>query len=173
MINKKDNINLIYQEFSKPLFYCSYRIIGEYQQAEEIMQDTILKYYHYKNKNEIDNINKWLKSICIRKSIDYLRNKKRLEINLDNYKNDTEQSSLSLEIDTSIGQEELIELIKESVNKLPDKYRLVISLILYEGYDYEEIEQINNIKSGSLRTIYSRGIAKLNLIIKEKLKCKI
>ena len=137
------------------------------------MQDTILKYYYLKNKDEIIKINKWIKSICIRKSIDDLRSKKRLEINLDNYKNDTNMLPQEIEFSQDFNKSIIIEIIKNSLSKLPDKYRLIVSLYLFEGYDYKEIEQITGAKEGTLRTIYSRGLSKLNQMVKEELKCKI
>ena len=67
---KNYNIDLIYKEYSQRLFYCSLRIVGNKMDAEEIMHDTILKYHNYLFKWKIESIDKWLTSICIRKSID-------------------------------------------------------------------------------------------------------
>jgi len=48
-------------------------------------------------------------------------------------------------------------------------YRLVLSLNLFEGYDYEEIAQILDLKEVTVRSQYIRGKARLVEEI-EKLK---
>lgn len=50
---------------------------------------------------------------------------------------------------------------------LPDHYRLVLSLHLFEGYDYEEIAQITSAKESTIRTLYMRGRQKLAAMLKK------
>ncbi|MEF9931918.1 MAG: sigma factor, partial [Bacteroidales bacterium] len=66
------NIEKLYSTYSDRLYFTSLRIVGNSYDAEEIMQDTFIKYYNYPNKTDILEIQKWLSSICIRKSIDVL-----------------------------------------------------------------------------------------------------
>ncbi len=51
--------------------------------------------------------------------------------------------------------------VKEAINGLADGYRLVLSLVLFEGYDYEEIAKITGLKEVSVRTQYIRGKARV------------
>jgi RNA polymerase sigma-70 factor (ECF subfamily) len=48
---------------------------------------------------------------------------------------------------------------------LPEKYRLVLSLNLFEGYDHEEIGQILGIPASTSRAHLSRGKQKLLQLI--------
>lgn len=138
--------------------------------SQEIMHDTLLKYHSYIFKSRIDNLDKWLTSICIRKSIDKIRAQKRLDFNLQELKNDIVNDNdtfCSIEPSMFADKQEtdIIEIIKNSISKLPDKYRILLSLVLIEGFDYKEVEQITSIKEGTARTIYSRGIKQLHKII--------
>ena len=47
------------------------------------------------------------------------------------------------------------------MEKLPEGYRVVLSLYLFEGYDMEEIAQILHVKPASVRSQYLRGKRKL------------
>ncbi len=53
------------------------------------------------------------------------------------------------------------------MEKLPDPYRLVLNLILIEGMDYGEISRLTSQKETTLRSIFSRGRAKLALNLNE------
>ena len=76
-MNRLNHIEQIYDRHSQGLYATSLRIVGNSMDAEEIMQDTNIKYHHYPHKEEIENLPGWLKSVCIRKSLDKLREKHR------------------------------------------------------------------------------------------------
>ena len=50
---------------------------------------------------------------------------------------------------------------------LPDHYRAILSLHLFEGYDYEEISQITGIKENTIRSLYMRGRQKLAAAVRQ------
>lgn len=159
----QEDINTIYDRYSKHLYFSSLRIVGNSFDAQEIMQDTLLKYHSYNNKESIKDLSKWLKSICIRKSLDKLREKNRNNNFLEEYKEYSETQLGNNHNTTSYS----IEKIKEALTLLPDNYRAILSLHLLEGYDYEEISQITSVKEVTIRTIYMRAKNKLLSIIKD------
>ena len=75
----------IYDEHAVRLYNMSLRILGDSCEAEEIMHDSLLQYYGMKDKSEILDIRKWLSSVCIRKSIDRLRKRRRFKDFLEDY----------------------------------------------------------------------------------------
>jgi RNA polymerase sigma-70 factor (ECF subfamily) len=58
------------------------------------------------------------------------------------------------------------EKIKQAIYSLPEGYRVVLSLILIEGYDHEEVSSILNISNATSRTQYHRAKKKLVEILK-------
>ena len=54
-----------------------------------------------------------------------------------------------------------VESIRKALSGLPDHYRVVLTLHLLEGYDYQEISQITGTKESTIRTLYMRGKQKL------------
>ena len=60
-----------------------------------------------------------------------------------------------------------VEEIKKAVKELPNGYRTVLTLHLFEGYDQEEIAEILNVSHVTIRTQYMRAKQKLLQLIKQ------
>lgn len=152
------DIRSIYDAHSGRLYNLSLRILGEGADAEEVMHDTLLQYHEISRRDEINDVSKWLSSVCIRKSIDRLRKRHRYMDFLERY---AEQDCL-YEPDVRADEVEYsVAKIKEAMASLPDQYRLVLTLHLFEGYDYQEISQITQTTESTIRTLYMRGRRKL------------
>ena len=98
---------------------------------------------------------------CIRASIDRLRKRKREALFLEEY-------ALESAAET---EEELPEVpaarILEEMQRLPEPYRLVVTLVLTEGLDYQEIAAYTGLKETTLRSHFLRGKQKLIALLKE------
>ena len=139
-------INKLYETHSQTLYFTSLRITGNSFEAEEIMHDTLLKFLSQPDANEIEKPAAWLKSVCIRKSLDKLRERHRTQ-------DPPATPPPPLQY--------TVEEIKGALLLLPDNYRTILSLHLFEGYDYQEIEQITGTKEATLRSLYKRAKEKL------------
>ena len=71
------DIRQVYDRHSRRLYNMSLRIVGDPSDAEEVMHDTLLKYHDFARKKELRELSGWLSSVCIRKSIDKLRERHR------------------------------------------------------------------------------------------------
>ena len=158
-MKQQSNITEIYNQYAQQLYFTALRITGNSYDAEEVMQDTIIKYHHLPQKEEIEKLGSWLKSVCIRKAIDRLREKHRTKEFMEEYREDQFQAAPQQQLQYSV------EDIKKALLLLPDNYRTIISLHLFEGYDYREIEQITGTKEATLRSLYKRGKEKLAALL--------
>ena len=61
-----------------------------------------------------------------------------------------------------------MEDIYQSINELPEGYRIVLTLYLIEGYDHLEISEILLISPSTSKSQYSRARKKLKEIILKK-----
>ncbi|WP_337994777.1 RNA polymerase sigma factor [Polaribacter ponticola] len=143
----------LYNLYCKTMFLVAFRYVNDSFIAEDVMQDAFIK--AFKNiksyKNEVA-FGAWLKKIVINQSIDQLK-KNKLElvsINEEVIAN-TESEDWKVENDISI------DLIIEEINTLKEKYRLVLTMYLLEGYDHQEISEILNITTNTSRTHLLRG----------------
>ena len=153
-----------YKAHAQRLYNVSLRILGDSAQAEEIMQDTILKFITSDVRpTDEKQVNVWLTKVCIRKSIDAFRKRKREKLFLDEYASDADQVA-----DDSIPQSGIsLEAVRKAIESLPDSSKLILNLVLVEGLDYEEIAQLTGEREGTLRTQFSRAKAKLVKILRK------
>ena len=159
----KDTINIekVYDAMSRRLYNISLRVTGCRTDAEEIMHDTLLQWWRFDRKNEIKDLSKWLSSVCIRKSIDRLRERHRWLNFLERY-----EDPMMEETDDT-GEEYDIVTVQKALLELPDHYRTIISLHLFEGYDYQEISEITGTNENTIRSLYMRGKQKLAAAVRQ------
>ncbi len=159
----------LYKLYYKAMFNTCYRIINNKITAEDIMQEAFLsaftKIKTYDNKV---SFGAWLKKITINKSLDYIKKQKIQLVDLDNINNDINSKENDILINEDDDAKYNIKQIYNAINKLDDKYRIVITLYLIEGYDHEEISQILNIQYSTVRSQYARAKKKLLDIIKNE-----
>ncbi len=160
-----------YKAHAQRLYGTSLRITGDSALAEEIMQDTILKFITSDiHTGDEGQTGAWLSRTCIRKSIDALRKRRREKLFLDEYSADIEgRTSDEASDETS---DEVPESgitageLRKALEELPGQQRLILNLVLLEGLDYEEISQMTGTREGTLRTRFSRAKEHLAKILK-------
>ena len=154
----------IYKLYYKAMYNTSLRIVNDTSEAEDIMQESFLDAFRRLDSYSGEgSFGSWLKRIVINNSLDAIRkNKESVSI---------EEGSLDFpEIVDENREEELhykVAEVKEAITKLPEEYRVVLSLFLLEGYDHEEISEILNISNNTSRTRFVRAKQKVLQIMKE------
>ena len=61
-------------------------------------------------------------------------------------------------------------IVKKALMSLPDTLRIILSLHLIEGFDYEEIVNITGLNGNTIRSRYMRGREKLAIELKTMIK---
>ena len=166
----------IYKTYSRKLFNVSFRIVGDGALAEEIMQDTVLKFIKLQGDVMIgqagptsqggqDRVGAWLVRTCVRASIDALRKLKREREFLEDF---ASHEAVDYPEDDFLPEEYSVEAVKQAIESLPGPYRLILTLVLIEGLDYEEISGFTGDSEGALRTRFSRARKMLVGRLKER-----
>ena len=154
----------IYRLYNAAMYNTTLRIVRDPDDAEDVMQEAFLKAFaKLKSYRGEVSFGAWLKRIVVNKALDFLRLKKE-RISID------EVGEIEEPVDESAGTIEIAynaEFIRKSILALPEGYRIVLSLILLEGYDHEEVSGILNISNATSRTQYHRAKKKLIELMKE------
>jgi RNA polymerase sigma-70 factor (ECF subfamily) len=155
----------IYKLYYKAMYNTSLRIVNDPMEAEDIMQEAFLSAFE-----KIDtysgtvSFGAWLKKIVVNRSLDYLNKRKAVFEDIESHvgiKDDSyEETARNEEIDVRV------EEVKEAIDRLPDGYRVILSLYLLEGYDHDEIADIMSITSSTSRSQLSRAKQKLIMELK-------
>jgi len=150
----------VYKLYYKAMYNTSLRIVGDTMEAEDIMQESFLSAFE-----KIDtysgtvSFGAWLKKIVINRSLDTLNKRKAVFEDIESHVGLRDESS-----EDAARYEEMdlkVEEVKEAIERLPDGYRVILSLYLLEGYDHDEIAEILSINSSTSRSQLSRAKQKL------------
>ena len=156
-MKRQESLMRLYDLCSDAVFNASFRILLNSQDAEEVIQDSILKAFSYLEtfKGTTRDFVAFVKTIAIHKSIDEIRRRNRLPsfVDIDNTADKTD--------DDDVADDFPVEKIKEELEKLPDGYRLVITLHLLENMDFDDIAKRLGIKPSTVRSQYVRGLERL------------
>ncbi|HEY3389703.1 MAG TPA: sigma-70 family RNA polymerase sigma factor [Prolixibacteraceae bacterium] len=164
MVGDKSAQFEIYRLYYKSMYNSSLRIVGVPEEAEDIMQEAFLTAFHKLKTYSCEvSFGAWLKKIVINRSLDELRKKKVLFEEL--------HAELPIANEPEPEEESItVEEVKSAINSLSDGYRTILSLILLEGYDHEEVSEILGIKNVTSRTQFSRARQRLREILTDNRK---
>lgn len=157
----------IYRLYYKAMYNTCYRMLNNQVEAEDVMQESFLAAFLKINtyRGEM-SFGSWLKKIVINKTIDVLRTRKIKfeEINEKTAGYENDEPGLNTDDDSS----RMIARIKEAVSLLPEGFRVVLTLSLFEGFDHEEIASILRITESTSRSQLARAKKKLIEILNNK-----
>jgi RNA polymerase sigma-70 factor (ECF subfamily) len=164
----RQEITQFYQRHHGRLYNIAWRILRDADEAEEAMQDTLLKYVsEERDFASQEQVSAWLARTCIHDAIDRLRKRKRHEAFLEDYAQEEADSFAGLTGESPALPS--VSRIKAAMDELPEPYRLILNLVLIEGLDYEEIAALTGKKEPTLRSLYSRGRSKLMKLLNDKI----
>jgi len=160
----------LYKAYYRAMYNTAHRILKDNFEAEDIMQEAFLTAFTklHTFKGEV-TFGAWLKRIVINKSLTQLKKNKRYqEVKMEVFSNDEIE-------DEKIDYKGLNpKNVLNSLQSLKDNYRVVLTLNLIEGYDYEEIAQILNYTNENVRTTVSRAKKKLKqVLLAENIKAQV
>lgn len=108
--------------------------------AEDIFQETFIRYAEYKAKHTIENPRAFIFKIAANLAIDYVRSRSRhAEQNIEETQEQDEPLSLSVE--QTVMSEQQVERLIAALSELSPKCREVFILLKFKQYSYAEVEE--------------------------------
>lgn len=156
--NSEKAFSELYHRYSDRLFNYCIKILGNYQDAKDVFQETFVKFYQNASKLELkDNIRALLFTIARNLAINSkLISKRYTELNEEFY--------FSAEFEHE--NKEALEMISKALEILPFVQREAFILRHYQGLSYEEMAKILLIDPVTLRNRVKRAIFSLQKILK-------
>lgn len=141
--------------YGNAILRLAYTYLHNMSDAEDILQDTLIKYMQrtqgFKNEN---HEKAWI--LCVASNL----SKNRIKYNRIRETDVLEETLVAEE------REDLV-FVWEAVKQLPWRYREVIHLYYQEGFQTKEISRILKRNENSVRSDLKRGREKLKTILKE------
>jgi len=152
----------IYRRYQRPIMAYIYQITRNYEEAGCIAQDVFLKVFEKVDKFDINRrFSTWFYTIARNASIDYLQSRRRKVMvsfsSLDRQEGDNTVLSVSAAKTPVIGErlhrDEGHALLKQALAELPQIYREIIELIVFQELSYEQASEIlGGVSLGTLRS---------------------
>jgi RNA polymerase sigma factor (sigma-70 family) len=150
----------IYTENYKTMFRVATRMVGDKEDASDIIQEIFIDFFNKTNNgNTISYPKSWLYRATINKCIDNKRTKKRFQ----------EIESISgFKCESEIAEnQETKNAISLAISKLKPQEKILIN-VYSEGLSYKEIAEVTGINFSSIGKMLSRTLKKMEKELKKK-----
>ncbi len=153
----------LYHQHSKEVYNSIFRLVGHTAEAEDILQESFVAAFQAIDGFEhTGGFRAWIKRIAINKSISWLRKRKLKVSELDG----SEVSADEDPIDERAFAWK-VEEVKKAIDALPEGYRTIVQLYLFENIPQEEIGNMLGLAHNTVRTQYHRAKQKILHMLKE------
>ncbi len=139
-----------------------YRFVNEFEQAEDIVQDALLKLYTHKHYyRNIAKFSTWIYTIAGNLAKTELRKKKQRKVTsisqMGPEDRDYEIPSVAPDTDETAQSEYIEKTIQAAIQKLPLHFRTVTILRDIQELSYEEISKIVDVPLGTVKSRINRA----------------
>jgi len=159
------NLEELYDRYGNKLYHYLVLRLGSCQDAEDILQEAFYRFSRYSARWKwVKNPKSFAFKVVRNEANRFLKRKivqqKTMEMN-PSYK--TAMASVIQGPDR-----ESENLLAESLARLPDDQREVVTLKVFEGMTFKEIARICNLSANTAASRYRYGLSKLRLFLEKK-----
>lgn len=156
----------VIKAYSEPLYHQIRRLVVSHDDTNDLLQNTFIKAWtNIENFRGDAKLSTWLYKIAINESLTFLeKERKRKGLSLDD-----EESHLANELaaPNEIDGDETVLKLRQAIESLPDKQKLVFNMRYYDEMKYEQISEILGTSVGALKASYHLAQKKIEQFFNE------
>ena len=156
---------LLVEEYKERLYWHIRRMVHFHEDADDVMQNVFIKVF--KNIKGFEGKSKlytWIYRIATNETISFLNKKKKTQNVGEDH---LEHLSNQLKADVYFDAEDASIKLKQAIETLPEKQRMIFNMRYYEEMSYKEISAILETTTGSLKASFHHAMKKVeNYLIK-------
>jgi len=161
MQGDRDAFEMIIRSFSRSLFAIAYGILQNREEAEDVVQDTLVKAWKSRWRvRDPEKFPAWISTIARHRARDLARRRRPEPLPHDF------ESSETVAASTETEGANLDSEVRAALSQLPELHRMAVTLRYFEELDYATIEQTLGLTNGALRGILGRALG----VMRRKLK---
>jgi RNA polymerase sigma-70 factor (ECF subfamily) len=156
------------------------RFLQQEQDAQDAVQDAFLSAFRAIDEFQGQSrLSTWLHRIVVNASLMKIRARRRRaersiddllpKFRQDGHRAET-QSQWAVSYDTAVADRETRELVRHSIDQLPDAHRTVLLLRDIEGHNTEETAELLGISSGAVKTRLHRARQALRALLDPQMR---
>tara|TARA_Y100001970_G_scaffold199304_1_gene242447 strand:- start:370 stop:945 length:576 start_codon:yes stop_codon:yes gene_type:complete len=152
--------NELVERYKERLFNFVLRYFNNREQAEDVVQDTLIKLYthasYYKN---VAKFSTWIFTIAKNNALTELRKnkRKRTESLWTEDGNPLDINSKEQSLDQKTHNEFAINQLNRFLDEIPENFRMAVVLRDFQELSYDEISKILEIPIGTIKSRINRG----------------
>jgi RNA polymerase sigma-70 factor (ECF subfamily) len=149
----REAFEMIIRTHSRTLFAIAYGILQSREEAEDIVQDSLIKAWKTRWRvRDPEKFPAWLATIARHKAHDVFRKRRTVPL--------PEQLIESIETEPA-NTSGLDQRLRSALAGLPELHRAALTLRYFEEMDYRSIENTLGLTNGALRGILGRALASM------------
>ena len=166
---------VIYERYRRPIMAYIYQITRNYDESACIAQDVFMRVFEHVNRFDVSRrFSTWLYTIARNASIDYLQSRSRkVMIGFTDLDRDDESGSIAanaaapdMSVETKLSRSESNKLLADALAELPQIYREIIELVIFQELSYEDASAIlGGMSLGTLRSRMFHALRRLREIL--------
>jgi len=164
---KVDRFEELVQRYQNKMFRFVYQKVLNSDDAMELTQEVFLKVFNSLKKFDIKRkFSPWIYKIALNETYNFIKKRSRgqlVHVEDEYVENMVKTENELLRDEYNRNEED--EVIRKTINELPEKYQGVIYYFYLEEMSLKEVSEILGIKVGSVKTRLTRG----RRMLKEKL----
>ena len=160
------------KRWEEPLRRLGLRMLGDGHRAEDVAQEAFARVFaHRRDFDSAARFSTWLWRIAVNLCRDELRRRhRRPETPID--ANDGEAEGPGLELvaeeptpDEAAASGERADAVRRALLRLPEPYRVVVSLRHYEGLKFSEIAEVIEVPEGTVKSRMAEALDRLERML--------
>lgn len=165
----KDAYRLLVERHTRSIYGVAYRMTGNEQDAEEILQETFLRAYKSLRSFELrSSFSTWLYRIAVNRCLDFLKAKKMTDAYQISEEPGGEENEREIQVAASNpGPDRLLlsaearQKIGEAISLLTPAERVAFTMRHMEGKSIEEISKTLNVRASAAKNSIFRAVQKI------------
>ena len=162
----KEDFELLVNQYERLIFTVCYQMVRDYQEAQNLAQDTFLSAYRHIDRCDSASMKPWLTRIAANKCKDYLKSAYQRKVSFSPPEELPDLPGGDIP-DDLVAVKESVEHIRRHIDSLRDPYLKVSRLYFLEEKSTEEISKILDRPKKTVQTQISRARVLLQNMIKE------
>jgi len=153
----------LYDAYAAAMYNICLRMTNNVSDAEDTLQEAFIQVHKSIHKLEKESsISAWIKRIVVNHCLNTLRKKKVYFEDVDEVEVTAEEGVDEAQFTWTVAA------VKSAIHGLPQGYRTVLNLYLFEEYSHREIAEMLGITESTVKTQYMRAKEKVRQIVKQQ-----
>jgi len=164
MVKDPEAFNEVYNKLYRKLFLFANSLIANTEEARDIVTESFIKLWSQENQfSNMSHLQVYFYTVIKNACIDYLRRDK-LKAKIENRLGKAEHISENI-IEKKYQEAELVQILYERINKLPDRMQQVFKLTYLDGFSRTEVAQMLNLSENTIRNTNAAAMKALRLTL--------